>query len=92
MSSSILNELDILKDMGRVMEERREGYFINTIDLLEVEDWLSQIVIKAYRAKLATNNDKLKDELLDTANYCVLLLARIQREEMESCDISLSSQ
>lgn len=84
MSSSILNELDILKDMGRVMEERREGYFINTIDLLEVEDWLSQIVIKAYRAKLATNNDKLKDELLDTANYCVLLLARIQREEKES--------
>ena len=72
------------------MHERREGYNVNTIDLLEIDDWLSQIVIKAHRAQLATNNEKLKDELLDTANYCVLLLARIRKSEAKSCDTSPS--
>ena len=55
-------------------------YKESVISVLPRGDWLSQIVIKANRAQRAVSDEKLKDELLDTACYCILLLDKIERE------------
>lgn len=55
-------------------------YKESVISVLPRADWLSQIVIKANRAQRAVSDEKLKDELLDTACYCILLLDKIERE------------
>lgn len=62
-------------------------YKESVISVLPRNDWLSQIVIKANRAQRAVSDEKLKDELLDTACYCILLLDKIERESIKTSSI-----
>jgi hypothetical protein len=51
------------------------GYTTDVIALHGLEDWLVQITIKATRARYSVSSSKLRDELIDTANYCALALS-----------------
>lgn len=70
----------ILAELSKTLYEKNTQYEGSVIEALPVEDWLSQIVIKAHRAQLAKSPGKLKDELIDCANYCILLLDKLNNE------------
>lgn len=59
------------------------GYKVDVIGMHTVDDWLTQIDIKATRARYATTTAKRRDELRDVANYCALVLSLIDETEPE---------
>lgn len=71
---------EIIDKIASTLTRKGSLYTESVISVLPRNDWLSQIVIKANRAQRALDDDKLKDELLDTACYCILLLDKINRE------------
>lgn len=70
----------IIDRISKTLLGKGGEYKESVISVLPRNDWLSQIVIKANRAQRAVSDEKLKDELLDTACYCILLLDKIERE------------
>jgi hypothetical protein len=62
-------------------DSKQDGYGTSPIDELSVSAWKYQIQIKATRALRSTNEGKLKEELLDTATYCLLLLEKLSKGE-----------
>ena len=70
----------IIERISNTLTGKGGEYKESVISVLPRGDWLSQIVIKANRAQRAVSDEKLKDELLDTACYCILLLDKIERE------------
>lgn len=74
----------IIVRISNTLSGKGGEYKESVISVLPRGDWLSQIVIKANRAQRAVSDEKLKDELLDTACYCILLLDKIERESVKS--------
>lgn len=72
--------VDIINHISNTLSVKGEEYQESVISLLPRGDWLSQIVIKAHRAQRAVSDEKLRDELLDTACYCILLLDKLEHE------------
>lgn len=70
---------EIIDRIKALHTNRDPGYKESPIDTLPVESWLHQIRIKAERALQATTTEKMKDELYDTANYCILLLEKLEK-------------
>ena len=70
----------IIDRISQTLTGKGGEYKESVISVLPRGDWLSQIVIKANRAQRAVSDEKLKDELLDTACYCILLLDKLERE------------
>lgn len=70
----------IIERITNTLTGKGGEYKESVISVLPRSDWLSQIVIKANRAQRAVSDEKLKDELLDTACYCILLLDKLERE------------
>ena len=70
----------IIDRISNTLTNKGGEYKESVISVLPRGDWLSQIVIKANRAQRANSDEKLKDELLDTACYCILLLDKLERE------------
>lgn len=70
----------IIERISTTLTNKGGEYKDSVISILPRADWLSQIVIKANRAQRALSDEKLKDELLDTACYCILLLDKIERD------------
>ena len=71
----------IIDRISNTLTSKGGEYKDSVISVLPRADWLSQIVIKANRAQRAVSDEKLKDELLDTACYCILLLDKLEHEE-----------
>ena len=71
---------EIIDRISKTLTGKGGEYKESVISILPRADWLSQIVIKANRAQRAVSDEKLKDELLDTACYCILLLDKLERE------------
>lgn len=71
---------EIIDRISKTLIGKGGEYRESVISVLPRADWLSQIVIKANRAQRAVSDEKLKDELLDTACYCILLMDKIERE------------
>ncbi len=57
------------------------------IEELPVDMWLSQVVIKATRAKYAVKDAKRVDELFDTAVYCLMTLEEMARQGVDMSPI-----
>lgn len=74
----------ILERISLNLTNKGGEYRDSVISVLPRGDWLSQIVIKANRAQRAVTDEKLCDELLDTACYCILLLDKIERDTPRS--------
>jgi len=62
-------------------------YTKNVIEELPVDMWLSQVVIKATRAKYAVKDAKRVDELFDTAVYCLMTLEEMARQGVDMSPI-----
>lgn len=77
----------IIERISTTLTGKGGEYKESVISVLPRGDWLSQIVIKANRAQRAVSDEKLKDELLDTACYCILLLDKIERESVKTSSI-----
>ena len=73
--------IDRLKSAG-------PGYTTDVIALHSLEDWMTQITIKATRARYARTVDKTRDELVDTANYCALALSLLEEAEQQVAKVS----
>lgn len=80
MSNDTESIKGIIDRISNTLTSKGGEYKDSVISVLPRADWLSQIVIKANRAQRAVSDEKLKDELLDTACYCILLLDKIERE------------
>ncbi len=63
------------------MEAKGGEYHEEPIDEFDMDLILAQIQIKATRARRAIKTKKLRDELIDTAVYSILALAKIMDEE-----------
>ena len=68
---------DRIKDLH---VQKGTTYTKNVVEELPVDMWLSQIVIKATRAKYAVRDAKRVDELFDTAVYCLMTLEKMARQ------------
>jgi hypothetical protein len=66
---------DMLVEM---QQGKQTGYRVSPINELPLDVWLAQVQIKATRAKYATSEDKLLDELRDTAVYSILAMLKIK--------------
>lgn len=64
-------------------DQKGTTYTKNVIEELPVDMWLSQVVIKATRAKYAVKDAKRVDELFDTAVYCLLALEKMARQGVD---------
>jgi hypothetical protein len=66
----ICNELLALKSV-------RTGKYKNSpINILPIQYWLSQIVVKAVRAEQCTTEDLSEEELMDVAVYSLLAILK----------------
>lgn len=63
------------------MEAKGGEYHEEPVDEFDMDLILAQIQIKATRARRAIRTKKLKDELVDTAVYSILALAKILEQE-----------
>ena len=73
---------DICREIMETHRTKNDQYASSPVDELSVSAWKYQIQIKATRALRANTPEKLKDELLDTAVYCILLLEKMRKEGM----------
>jgi|WetSurSiteA1Bulk_404760.scaffolds.fasta_scaffold168761_1 hypothetical protein len=73
--------IDQLQRMIDRLKTAGPGYTADVIGLHSVEDWMTQISIKATRARYSKSVEKTKDELIDVANYCALALSLIKDAE-----------
>lgn len=78
---------EIINRISTTLTGKSGEYKESVISVLPRADWLSQIVIKANRAQRAVSDEKLKDELLDTACYCILLLDKMEREKPKTVSL-----
>lgn len=71
---------EICRDIMKMHSIKNDQYASSPVDELSISAWKYQIQIKATRALRANTPEKLKDELLDTAVYCILLLEKMRKE------------
>ena len=82
----------IIERISQTLTGKGGEYKESVISVLPRSDWLSQIVIKANRAQRAVSDEKLKDELLDTACYCILLLDKLERETSKNTSLPIPTK
>ncbi|MFA5760381.1 MAG: hypothetical protein WC877_01310 [Dehalococcoidales bacterium] len=78
--NSLLLKSDNMKSLERVIDtinRKDKQYFKDPIQVLSTDDLLTQIKIKAIRAKLTFDDEKRMDELLDIAVYSILTLEKM---------------
>ena len=73
---------DICNEIMETHKTKNDQYSSSPVDELSTSAWKYQIQIKATRALRANTPEKLKDELMDTAVYCILLLEKMRKEGM----------
>lgn len=83
---------EIINRISTTLTGKGGEYKESVISVLPRADWLSQIVIKANRAQRAVSDEKLKDELLDTACYCILLLDKMERERPKTASLPIPTK
>ena len=71
---------DIFNQIKSIINSKNTQYTTDPIDLLAIEDLLTQIKIKAIRAQLTNeeNKTKLLDELIDVIVYSMLTMKKIK--------------
>lgn len=68
----------ICQDIIKMQAGKGSGYKQSPLNELPLDVWLAQIQIKATRAKYSTSEEKMLDELKDTATYCILTMMKIK--------------
>jgi len=74
---------DNMKSLERVIDtinRKDKQYFKDPIQVLSIDDLLTQVKIKVIRAKLTLDDEKRKDEILDGAVYLILTLEKMLME------------
>ena len=61
--------------------ERNSQYIESPLNILPVEDWLTQVAIKGVRAQQAIPVLKVCDELIDVSVYAIMTLEQIELQE-----------
>lgn len=69
-----------LIEIAKTHRERNAQYRVSPVKILPLEFWLAQVTIKGMRAYQATTPTKMKDELIDTAVYAVMILEQLKSE------------
>lgn len=67
----------IIESIQKILNQKNTQYKTDPIQILSTDDLLCQIKIKAVRAQLTSDSDKLEDELLDIIVYSMLTLDKI---------------
>ena len=81
--NSLLLKSDNMKSLERVIDtinRKDKQYFKDPIQVLSIDDLLTQVKIKVIRAKLTLDDEKRKDEILDGAVYLILTLEKMLME------------
>jgi hypothetical protein len=61
------------------LHKNKNGQYRNSpMNILPASYWLNQIAIKAIRAEQATSDEKVIEELTDTAVYALMTILRIR--------------
>jgi hypothetical protein len=73
---------DIFEQIENIINSKNTQYTIDPIEILSINDLLTQIKIKAIRAQLTNeqNKTKLLDELIDVIVYCMLTMKKVNNE------------
>lgn len=72
------------RQMERVIlthRERNAQYVTSPLEILPVENWLTQVAIKGVRAQQAIVTMKVIDELVDVIVYSGMCLEQIAKQE-----------
>jgi hypothetical protein len=69
---------EICKELIALQEGKGKGYINSPFNILPKEYWLSQIAVKAVRAGQSTSEEKMIDELRDTAVYSILMMMKLR--------------
>lgn len=67
----------VCRQLVEMQKDKGSQYEVSPISELPLDVWLAQIQIKATRAKYATTEAKMLDELRDTIVYSVLTIMKI---------------
>ena len=65
----------------RTHRERNAQYETSPLEILPVEDWLTQVAIKGVRAQQAIATAKVRDELIDNIVYSGMCLEQIEKQD-----------
>lgn len=60
--------------------ERNAQYVTSPLEILPVDDWLTQVAIKGVRAQQAIATTKVIDELTDVIVYAGMCLEQIEKQ------------
>ena len=73
---------DIFEQIENIINSKNTQYTIDPIEILSINDLLTQIKIKAIRAQLTNeqNKTKLLDELIDVIVYCMLTMKKVNNK------------
>lgn len=71
----------ILKRIRDFIDAKGGVYKKDPMYRIPLQDALSQLKIKAIRAQLVTNKDKLMDEITDCIIYGILIAERLNNDE-----------
>ena len=73
---------DIFEQIENIINSKNTQYTIDPIEILSINDLLTQIKIKAIRAQLTNeqNKTKLLDELIDVIVYCMLTMKKVNND------------
>ena len=69
---------EVILHIEEILLNKRDEYTSDPIMYIRLESLLHQLLIKATRALLAKNKDKLLDELYDCACYSILIIRKIK--------------
>lgn len=67
----------VCRQLVEMQKGKGTGYKNSPLNELPLDVWLAQIQIKATRAKYATTEEKMLDELRDTATYSILAILKM---------------
>ena len=65
----------------RIHRERNTQYITSPLEILPVENWLTQVAIKGVRAQQAIATAKVRDELIDNIVYSGMCLEQIEKQD-----------
>lgn len=72
----------VCRQLVEMQKDKGSQYEVSPISELPLDVWLAQIQIKATRAKYATTDEKMLDELRDTATYSILAILKMHGVEV----------
>jgi hypothetical protein len=72
--------MNALEEISNLMDKKGGEYESSVINDLPTSFWLHQIVIKAHRALRRKTTSQRREELMDTAVYCILTIDKMDAE------------